>query len=124
MHLPLTVLVLHLLLRVTLLLKDLENQVTGDDWKIQIDLPATPAGTYWFTLKDSIDENDPGDLQVNTVVVGTPTSLVIAVPHALTSNLTPKTYRYDIQKVTSSGIVTTLYLGKVKVVRDITRSIA
>lgn len=115
---------LHLLLRVTLLLKDLENQVTGDDWKIQIDLSATPAGTYWFTLKDTIDENDPGDLQVNTVVVGNPTSLVIAVPHALTSNLTPKTYRYDIQKVTSSGTVTTLYLGKVKVVRDITRSIA
>ena len=40
----------------------------------------------------------------------------------LTEALSPGTYNYDLQEVDSSSNITTLLIGKVKVVRDITRT--
>jgi hypothetical protein len=46
----------------------------------------------------------------------------INVPKASTDGLTSGTYNYDVQQVDDSANVQTLLIGKVKVVKDITRS--
>ena len=113
--------------------KDLSPLVRGDDWSFKLTVTAngSPVNitgySYWFTLKDNIDESDPGDVQVtaNPSVTGNPSQgiVYINVSKSLTNSLVPKTYNYDVQQVDAAGKVQTLLIGKVKVVRDITRSI-
>lgn len=117
--------------------RDLSPLVRGDDWTLKLVL--TAEGTvlditgysFWFTLKESIDDADPGAVQVTASpdISTSPTQasqgvLYITVPKASTDSLAPKTYNYDVQQVDGSGNVQTLLIGKVKVVRDITRSVS
>jgi hypothetical protein len=113
--------------------KDLSPLVRGDDWSFKLTVTANGSPVnitgylYWFTLKDNIDESDPGDVQVtaNPTINGNPTQgiVYINVSKTLTNSLTPKTYYYDVQQVDAAGKVQTLLIGKVKVVKDVTRSI-
>ena len=115
--------------------RDLSPLVRGDDWTIKLVLTSDGSAlnitgnTYWLTLKENIDDADPGALQV-TATPDTSTSpteasqgiIYIKASRTVTNTLTAKTYNYDVQQVDSSGNVQTLLLGKVKVVKDITRS--
>ena len=117
--------------------RDLAPLVRGDDWTIKLTVsdsgsPLDITGyTYWFTLKDNIDDADPGALQVSVTpsVVGSPTEasqgiVYITANKTATDTVTPATYNYDVQQIDNSGKVQTLLIGKVKVVKDVTRSIA
>jgi|TARA_R110000796_G_scaffold13720_2_gene44118 hypothetical protein len=117
--------------------RDLSNLVRGDDWTIKLVVNSSGSAlnitgyTYWFTLKSNVDDADPGDLQVSVVpdVTGSPTEasqgiIYIKAGKALTNALTPGTFNYDVQQVDGAGNVQTLLIGKVKVVKDITRSVA
>jgi len=111
--------------------RDLDPLVRGDDWTLKLTLTSsgTPLDitgyTFWFTLKSGVDDADPGALQV-TATSGSPDAaagiLYINVPKASTDGLTSGTYNYDVQQVDDSNNVQTLLIGKVKVVKDITRS--
>ena len=46
----------------------------------------------------------------------------IVIPGGTTNALNPKTYNYDVQEVTSTGTVSTLLIGKIRVKADITRT--
>lgn len=112
--------------------KDLNPLVRGDDWTIKLVVSSDGAitnvtnYTYTLTLKSNVDDPDPGDLQVSVVPTG-PDALLGVVylnaPKALTTVLEARTYNYDIQQVDDSGNVQTLLIGKVKVVKDITRTV-
>lgn len=115
--------------------RDLSPLVRGDDWTIKLALtsgssPLDITGyTFWFTLKDNIDEVDPGDLQVTATpdISSSPTEasqgiIYIKAARTATNGLEPKNYNYDVQQVDTLGNVQTLLIGKVKVVKDITRS--
>ena len=112
--------------------KDLPSLVRGDDWTLKLNVasggsPVDITGyTFWMTLKSDIDMADPGDLQV-TATQSDPVDaaagiIYITAPKEQTSLLDPATYNYDVQQVDALGNVQTLLIGKVKVVRDITRS--
>lgn len=111
--------------------KDLNPLVRGDDWTIKLVVTQNNSVvnitgyTFYFTLKDNIDSADPGNLQV-TATSGSPDAaqgiVYINVSSALTTNLTPQTYNYDVQQIDTSNNVQTLLIGKVKVVKDVTRS--
>jgi len=116
--------------------RDLAPLVRGDDWTIKLTVSdsGTPLNitgyTYWFTLKDNIDDADPGALQVSVTpnVLGSPTEasqgiVYIVADKTNTDTVTPGTYNYDVQQIDPSGKVQTLLIGKVKVVKDVTRSI-
>lgn len=112
--------------------KDLEPLVRGDDWTIKLVLssggqPIDITGyTYYFTLKADLDAADPGDLQVTASSTGSDATsgiLYINASRANTTGLEPQTYYYDVQQQDVSGTVQTLLLGKVKVVRDVTRTV-
>lgn len=114
--------------------KDLNPLVRGDDWKIKLNITEDGAIVnitgyeYWFTLKTDIDSVDPGQLQVSTTATGTDATngiVYISVPNTSTYNLTAGTYNYDVQQADTSSpqIIKTILLGKVKVVKDVTRSI-
>lgn len=124
-------------LRDTLLMsftaKDLNPLVRGDDWTIK--LTVTQDGsvvditgyTYYFTLKSDIDAADPGDLQVTATSSGADAAagiVYINVTDTQTNNLDPRNYNYDVQQIDDTGSVQTLLLGKVKVVKDVTRTIS
>lgn len=111
--------------------KDLSPLVRGDDWTIKLNITENNAVVnitgyeYWFTLKSNIDTSDPGQVQVSTIASGTNATngiVYINVPNASTYNLTTGTYNYDVQQIDTSNKVTTILLGKVKVVKDVTRS--
>lgn len=115
--------------------RDLSALVRGDDWTLKLVLTSDGSVlditgySFWFTLKENIDDADPGAVQVTATpdTSGSPTEasqgiLYITVPKASTDSLSPKTYNYDVQQVDGSGNVQTLLIGKVKVVKDITRS--
>jgi len=115
--------------------RDLSPLVRGDDWTIKLAITSGGSAlditgyTYWFTLKDNIDEADPGDLQVTATpdTSGNPSPasqgiVYITASKTVTNALSAKTYNYDVQQVDGSGNVQTLLIGKVKVVKDITRS--
>lgn len=117
--------------------RNLANLVRGDDWIIKIVVssdgnPLDITGfTYWFTLKLNVDDADPGALQIsfNPDTATSPTEasqgiLYIKVNKSLTDSIDAATYNYDLQQVDNAGTVQTLLIGKVKVVKDITRSIA
>ena len=111
--------------------RDLKPLVRGDDWTLKLVLTSdnTPLDitgyTFWFTLKSDIEDADPGALQV-TASSGSPDAsvgiLYINIPKANTDTLVPGTFNYDVQQVDVSSNVQTLLIGKVKVVKDITRS--
>lgn len=111
--------------------KDLNPLVRGDDWTIKLVISSDGTitdvtnYTYTLTLKDNIDDPDPGNLQVSVVPVGANATVGIVYINAsrtLTAPLEAKTYNYDIQQVDDSGNVQTLLIGKVKVVKDVTRA--
>ena len=112
--------------------KDLPSFVRGDDWTLKLTLTSGSSVvditdyTFWMTLKSDIDMADPGELQV----VASPLTpedaaagiIYITAPKAKTSLLEPANYNYDIQQVDNLGNVQTLLIGKVRVIKDITRS--
>jgi hypothetical protein len=111
--------------------KDLNPLVRGDDWTIKLVVSSDGSivdvngYTYTFTLKGNIDDPDPGDLQVSSNPTGldaTSGIVYINAPKASTGILDAKTYNYDIQQIDDTGSIQTLLLGKVKVVKDVTRS--
>jgi len=117
--------------------RDLSPLVRGDDWTLKLVLTSDSSAlnitgyTFWFTLKESVDDADPGALQVTSTpdVSTSPTEasqgiIYIKASKSLTNSLAAKTYNYDVQQVDSSGNIQTLLIGKVKVVKDITRSIS
>lgn len=117
--------------------RDLSPLVRGDDWTIKLVLTSDGSAlnitgnTYWLTLKENIDDVDPGALQVTATpdISTSPTEasqgiIYIKASRTDTNTLVAKTYNYDVQQVDSSGNVQTLLIGKVKVVKDITRSTA
>jgi len=111
--------------------KDLDPLVRGDDWSLKLNItsnsvPVDITGyTYTWTLKDNADDADPGALQVTSSPSGSAAQageVILTANAAVTTNITPQTYIYDVQQVNDTGVVQTLLLGKVKVVKDITRS--
>jgi len=115
--------------------RDLSPLVRGDDWTLKLVLTSNSSVlditgyTFWFTLKENIDDADPGALQVTATpdISTSPTEasqgiIFIKASKTLTNSLTPKTYNYDVQQIDGDGNVQTLLIGKVKVVKDITRS--
>lgn len=115
--------------------RDLSPLVRGDDWTLKLVLTSDNSVlditgyTFWFTLKENVDDADPGALQVTATpdVSTSPTEasqgiIYIRASRTQTNTLEAKTYNYDVQQVDGSGNVQTLLLGKVKVVKDITRS--
>src|SRR6056300_1627727 len=104
--------------------KDLSPLVRGDDWTLK--LVITSGGSpiditnynYYFTLKDNLDDLDPGALQVTAFSQGPDAVAGILYIHAEsteTAGLAPQTYNYDIQQIDNTGNIQTLLLGKVKV---------
>jgi len=111
--------------------KDLSPLVRGDDWTIKLNITENSAVVnitgyeYWLTLKSNIDTADPGQVQVSIVASGANATngiVYITVPNATTYNVTPGTYNYDVQQIDTANKITTILLGKVKVVKDVTRS--
>jgi hypothetical protein len=115
--------------------RDLSPLVRGDDWTLKLVLTSDGSAldisgyTYWFTLKENADDADPGALQVTATpdTTGNPSEasqgiIYIKASKTLTNSLEAKTYNYDVQQVDDSSSVQTLLIGKVKVVKDITRS--
>lgn len=115
--------------------RDLSPLVRGDDWTLKLVLTSgnsvldITGYTYWFTLKENVDDADPGALQVTATpdISTSPTEasqgiIYIKASRTETNTLSAKTYNYDVQQVDDSGNVQTLLIGKVKVVKDITRS--
>ena len=107
--------------------RDLSPLVRGDDWTLKLVLTSDGSVlditgyTLWFTLKSSIDDEDPGALQVTATpsIATSPTEasqgiVYITASKTLTDGLTPGTYNYDVQQVDGSGSVQTLLIGKVK----------
>lgn len=116
----------------TYISQNLGNQVRGDSWTLKFQIqnsagaPVDLTGNdYWLTLKTNIDDTDAqAVLQIGPVVVTGANAiaglLTINVNPDYTENLEAKTYYYDLQEVNSSNIVSTLLIGKVKVVKDVT----
>lgn len=111
--------------------KDLEPLVRGDDWTIKLVItsggsPVDITGyTYFMTLKSNIEEPDPGDVQVTASSTGADATagiLYINFTNAQTDTLQSQSYYYDIQQRDDTGAIQTLFIGKVKVVKDVTRS--
>ena len=111
--------------------KDLDPFVRGDDWSLKLNITSssTPVDingyTYYWTLKDGVDDVDPGALQVTSTPTGASASageVILTASAAVTTNITPQTYNYDVQQINDTGAVQTLLIGKVKVVKDITRT--
>jgi len=117
--------------------RNLSNLVRGDDWAIKLVVSSSGSVlditgyTYWFTLKNNVDDADPGALQISVTpdISGNPSEasqgiVYLNVDKSLTDSIEAATYNYDVQQVDPLGTVQTLLIGKVKVVKDITRSIA
>lgn len=112
--------------------KNLKSFARGDDWTTQYEFKDSSGNaiditgrTYWLTLKADATTSDPGDAQVSVTASGSDATsgiVTITIPKSQTINLEPQTYKYDVQEVDTSGVVSTVLLGRVKVARDITRS--
>lgn len=113
--------------------KDLKDFARGDDWTVRCTIRDAEGQivditgySYWMTLKSDVSSADPGQAQVGPVVAGSPDAssgiIYITMPKSQTASLAPGVYNYDIQQVDLSGDVTTLLLGKLNVVADITIS--
>lgn len=114
--------------------QDLVSQARGDTWVLRFLIQDSSGNAiditgnqYWITLKTDVSLPDPGDAQVGPIVAAAPDStngiLEITVPGGTTNTLTAGTaYNYDLQEVTSSGVVSTLLIGKIRVKADVTRT--
>ena len=115
--------------------RDLDPLVRGDDWTIKLVLKNGSNAlditgyTYKMTLKANIDDADPGALQLSATpsVADSPTEasqgiLYITATDTQTDSLEAKTYNYDVQQKDDAGKIQTLLIGKVQVVKDVTRS--
>ena len=114
--------------------QDLTPQARGDTWNFQFLMQDTNGAAiditgnqYWFTLKSDVALTDAqAEVQVGPIVASVPDStsgkLSIVIPGVSTNSLEPKTYNYDVQEVTSLGIVSTLLIGKIRVKADVTRT--
>lgn len=95
------------------LIKDTSNQV--------VDITGME---YWLTVKENLDDTDlVAGVQVGPVSVSPANAALGKIEISvspLQTNLEAKTYYYDLQEVDSSGKVSTLLLGKVKVQKDVT----
>jgi len=108
---------------------DFPAQVRGDHWNFNIYIQDESGNgidvhtnEYWMTLKSDIDNTDAqAALQIGPIAGGAGLVNLVAYP-ADTENIQAATYKYDIQEVTADGKVTTLLIGKIKVVKDITRT--
>ena len=113
--------------------QDLDPFVRGDDWSIIFNIaeltgsPVDISGnTYWMTLKLDPTTADPGNAQQTVIPDPGDAALgrvVVSFPSAVTSLLEPGNYTYDLQQIDISSNVTTLIIGKVRCVRDITISV-
>lgn len=114
--------------------QDLEPLVRGDDWVIRLIVKSnnttvdTTGYSYWLTLKENIDDPDPGAAQV---LINVPSNadaqngiVYIKVPRADTASVEPKYYFYDIQQLDSEDNIKTVSMGRVEVIRDITRAVS
>ena len=112
--------------------KTLDNQVRGDTWVLTFNIqnsagaPENITGNdYWLTLKSNIDDTDANAvLQVGPVVANSVDALagiltIVVLPEE-TETLEARSYYYDLQEVNAANEVTTLLIGKVKVVKDVT----
>lgn len=99
------------------------NIILKDKDGIPVDLTGS---TFWLTMKsDPTMDDTSAEIQksVSTHIDAVNGKTAIVIPSTETDVLEPaSTLYYDIQWVTSSGEVTTIISGKVKVLRDITRS--
>lgn len=114
--------------------QDLAPQARGDSWNIKFsfqDVSGNPidltGNEYWITLKSEVTLTDnEAELQIGPVAAGSPDAsqglLTIVIPALSTKDLEPKTYNYDLQEVSSSGNVSTLLIGKIRVKADVTRT--
>lgn len=112
--------------------KDLDPLVRGDDWSLKLNIKSSNSAvnitgyTYYWTLKENVDDSDSAAaLQVTASPTGSAAQageVVLTASAASTTQITPQTYNYDVQQINDSGVVQTLLLGKIKVVKDITRS--
>ena len=114
--------------------QDLTPQARGDTWNLEflmqdsngaiIDLTGNQ---YWFTLKSSVNLIDLGaELQYGPIAVSAVNAalgkVVMSIPSGMTDSLVPATYNYDLQEVSSTGDVSTLLIGKIRVKADVTRT--
>jgi len=99
------------------------NLVITDKDSNPVDLTGS---TIWLTMKSdpSVDDTSAEIQQsVSTHTDASNGKTTVVVPNTTTDTLTPSsTLYYDFQWVTPSDEVTTIMSGKVKVLRDITRS--
>lgn len=114
--------------------QDLTPQARGDTWNLRFviqDVSSTPiditGNQYWFTLKSDVDLLDEqAELQIGPISPAAQEAsqgiVLITIPGGNTNNLTPRTYNYDVQEVSSSGSVSTLLIGKIRVKADVTRT--
>lgn len=112
---------------------DLPNQVRNDTWKFTFVFKDTNNQViditgleYWFTVKENLDDTDGlAGVQVGPFTANASDALQGQLDLTVSpsqTNLEQKTYYYDLQEVNSSGEVSTLLLGRVKVVKDVTLS--
>jgi len=113
---------------------DLNTFVRGDTWtnkfaftdenNAAIDITDN---VYYLTLKANPDATDLlADAQQNVTATGADALagiVYVTFSSTQTAGLSPGKYYYDLQQI-DSGQVSTLLLGKVKVLRDITQSIS
>lgn len=114
--------------------KNLPSLVRGDDWVIKLTLTSEGSAIditghkFWLTLKSSIDDADPGALQVSVTGAGADALngvVYVVAPRADTQNVAPTTYYYDIQHLDiSSDTMQTILIGRANVVKDVTRSVS
>lgn len=109
---------------------NLPDQIRGDTWEFKVifqDNSSSPiditGNQYWFTVKDSASKDDNQALiQIGPVAPKEPTlgSVTFTTLPDVTENINKGTYLYDVQEVSSSGKVSTILLGKLKVLGDVT----
>ena len=113
--------------------RDLNPLVRGDDWTIKLTITSGGSAvditgySYYFTLKNNIDDLDAAAALQVTATPGSPDAasgiLYIRADSTDTDTLEAnKTYYYDVQQTDGAGNIQTLLIGKVKVVKDVTRT--
>lgn len=114
--------------------QDLTPQARGDTWNLEFLMQDSTGAIiditgnqYWFTLKSSVDLTDPGaELQYGPIAVSGVNAplgkVVMSIPSGMTDSLVPATYNYDLQEVSSTGVISTLLIGKLRVKADVTRT--
>ena len=112
---------------------DLPDQVRGDTWKFSFLIKDTNNAAiditglqYWFTVKEKLNDTNDANaaIQVGPFIADPVDALSgkldLIVSPAQTEGLKTQTYYYDLQEVDATSNVSTLLLGRVKVVKDVT----